>query len=101
MIATQLRFAEGAQILLDRGAAVDKANSSGETPLIRAVHLNDLPMIRLLVSKGANPNRKDLMAGLSARDYAMRDGRSQTIIDLLDSAKPKSSVPGPVQGPSV
>lgn len=101
MIATQLRFAEGAQILLDRGAAVDKANSSGETPLIRAVHLNDLPMIRLLVSKGANPNRKDLMAGLSARDYAVRDGRSQTIIDLLDSAKPKSSVSGPVQGPSL
>jgi hypothetical protein len=59
-------------------------------------------MIRLLVSKGANPlNRKDLMAGLSARDYAVRDGRSQTIIDLLDSAKPKSSVSGPVQGPSL
>jgi hypothetical protein len=33
--------------------------------------------------------------------YAVRDGRSQTIIDLLDSAKPKSSVSGPVQGPSL
>lgn len=101
MIATQLRFAEGAQTLLEHGAQVDKTNGSGETPLIRAVHLNDLPMIRLLVSKGANPNKKDLMAGLSAREYAVRDGRSQTIIDLLDSAKPKSTVSGPVQGPSL
>lgn len=101
MIATQLRFVEGAQILLNRGALVDKTNSSGETPLIRAVHLNDLPMIRLLISKGANPNKKDLMAGLSALEYAARDGRSQTIIDLLNSAKPKSSVSGPVQGPSL
>ena len=101
MIATQLRFTEGAQTLLDKGAQVDKPNGSGETPLIRAVHLNDLPMIRLLISKGANPLKKDLMAGLSARDYAVRDGRSQTIIDLLDSAKPKSTVSGPVQGPSL
>tara|TARA_B110001454_G_scaffold214247_1_gene233735 strand:- start:1401 stop:2027 length:627 start_codon:yes stop_codon:yes gene_type:complete len=100
MIAAQLRFPEGAQILLDKGAQVDKANSSGETPLIRAVHLNDVAMVRLLVFKGANPDRKDLMAGLSAREYAVRDGRSPAILDIFKSAQPKKTVTGPVQGPS-
>lgn len=100
LIAAQLRFPEGAQLLLGQRAQVDKANSSGETPLIRAVHLNDVAMVRLLVSKGANPDRKDLMAGLSAREYALRDGRSPAILDILKSAQPKKAVSGPVQGPS-
>ncbi|RXR25949.1 ankyrin repeat domain-containing protein [Sphingobium fluviale] len=100
MIAAQLRFAEGAQALLDKGAQVDKANSSGETPLIRAVHLNDVALVRLLVSKGANPDKKDLMAGLSAREYAVRDGRSPAILDIFKSAQPRKSPSGAVQGPS-
>ena len=100
MIATQLRFVEGAQILLDKGAQVDKINSGGETSLIRAVHLNDAALVRLLVSKGANPDKKDLMAGLSAREYAVRDGRSPAIIEIFKSAQPKKAMSGPVQGPN-
>lgn len=101
MLATRLRFVEGAQLLLDKGAQVDKRNSSGETPLIRAVQLRDMPLIRLLVSKGANPDIADTLAGMSARDYAVRDGRSQAIIDVLDSAKggaakKREAVQGPV-----
>lgn len=99
MLATRLRFIEGAQTLLDNGAQVDRANDSGETPLIRAVQLRDLPLIRLLVSKGANPDKADTLAGMSARDYAKRDGRSQSILDILDNAKTDSSKRGPVQGP--
>ncbi|GLS99655.1 hypothetical protein GCM10007897_10370 [Sphingobium jiangsuense] len=104
MVATRLRFLEGAQVLLDNGAQVDKANDSGETPLIRAVQLRDLPLIRLLVSKGANPDKADTLAGMTARDYARRDGRSQAILDILDSGKPAAGSAatrksGPVQGP--
>jgi len=102
MVATRLRFVEGAQVLLDSGAQVDKTNDSGETPLIRAVQLRDLPLIRLLISKGANPNKADTLAGMSAHDYAERDGRSQAILDILDNGKPGSATPGksgPVQGP--
>lgn len=102
MVATRLRFVEGAQTLLDHGAQVDKTNDSGETPLIRAVQLRDLPLIRLLVSKGANPNKADTLAGMSARDYAQRDGRSQAILDILDSGKaatPSTNKTGPMQGP--
>ena len=99
MLATQLRFIEGAQVLLENGAQVDEANDSGETPLIRAVQLRDLPLIRLLISKGANPEKADTLAGMSARDYAERDGRSQAILDILDNAKSGKAKRGPVQGP--
>lgn len=101
MLATRLRFIEGAQLLLDSGAQVDRANDGGETPLIRAVQMRDLPLIRLLVSRGANPDKRDTLAGMSARDYAIRDGRSQVILDILDSAKSKPGKSGPVQGPAL
>jgi len=99
MLSTRLRFIEGAESLLSKGAQVDKANSSGETPLIRAVQLRDMGMIRLLVKNGADPDKSDSLAGMSARDYAIRDGRSQAIIDILDSAKEKKKPSGPIQGP--
>ncbi len=101
MLATRLRFLEGAQALLDRGAQIDKANNSGETPLIRAVQIRDLPLIRLYMAHGANPDKVDALAGMSARDYAMQGGRDQAVLDLLDGGKAKAVKRGPVQGPSL
>lgn len=101
MLATRLRFAEGAEALINHGAQVDKTNDSGETPLIRAVQLRDLPMIRLLLSKGADANKRDTLAGMSAHDYASRDGRGTAILEILDGAKPKRAVSGPMQGPQL
>lgn len=100
MLATRLRYLEGADLLIQGGAQVDKANDSGETPLIRAVQLRDVALIRLLIKQGANPDKKDTLAGMSARDYAVRDGRNQSILDILDSAKPKAATSRAVQGPS-
>lgn len=100
MLATRLRFIEGAELLLEARAQVDKANDSGETPLIRAVQLHDLAMIRLLVKHGANPDKRDTLAGMSARDYATRDSRNQSVIDVLNSAKPQAATSRAVQGPS-
>jgi len=101
MLATRLRFIEGAETLLDSNAQVDKANGSGETPLIRAVQLQDIAMIRLLIKYGANPDKRDSLAGMSARDYATRDGRNPAVIDLLNSAKKTAKPSGPVQGPGL
>src|SRR3546814_8657484 len=72
MLATQLRFLDGVQLLLANGAQVDKANDRGETPLIRAVQLHDLAMVRFLIANGANPDKADTLAGMSALDYAKR-----------------------------
>lgn len=97
MIATTLRFVEGARLLVDLKANVNLANGSGETPLIRAVQLGDVQMVSMLVAAGANPDQRDLLAGMSARDYAARDQRSTSIMRELENAKPKTS--RPTQGP--
>jgi uncharacterized protein len=99
MIAAQIGFVEGAQILLRRRASVDTANSSGETPLIRAVQNRDAPMVRTLLLAGANPNKADTGAGLSARDYATRDRRSTAILRLIEDIKPEKQGAASTTGP--
>ncbi len=97
MIATQLGWTDGIQTLLARRAGVDVTNGSGESPLIRAVQNRDLASVRVLLAAGANPNRPDNAAGLSARDYATRDPRAAMILKEIVDAKPV--VKKPVQGP--
>ncbi|HEX8533371.1 MAG TPA: ankyrin repeat domain-containing protein [Allosphingosinicella sp.] len=95
IIATQLGWEEGAAALIGAGAKVDAFNSRGETPLILAVHKRNIPMIRQLLSRGADPKRADRIAGYSALDYAKRDDRSGAIVRLLESAQPAKPVAGP------
>ena len=93
-LAAQLGWVEGAELLLKYGASVDLANSRGETPLILAVGQRNLPMVRVLLAKGANPKRTDSASGLSAIDYATRDGaRSAAILKMLQAppAAPKKA----------
>ncbi|AHE56702.1 ankyrin repeat domain-containing protein [Sphingomonas sanxanigenens] len=97
MAAAQLRYVDGAQLLIARKARVNLANNSGETPLIRAVQLGDTNMVRVLVEAGADPNQRDLLAGMSAREYAQRDQRLTSILRELDAAKPQANKP--MQGP--
>jgi hypothetical protein len=96
-IASQLGWLEGADLLLQYGATPDIGNNRGETPLILAVQLRNLPMVRLLLAKGANPKKSDRAAGLSAVDYASRDGaRSAAILKLLQAPPPPAKkVAGP------
>jgi ankyrin repeat protein len=101
LAAVQLRFIEGARGLIAGGATVDKPNDNGETALIRAVQLRDIAMVRMLIAQGANPEKRDAIAGMSARDYAVRDGRTPGLIQALDAAKPASAAGAKVQGPSL
>ena len=85
-LAAQLGWLEGAELMLNYGASVDLANVRGETPLILAVAQRNLPMVRLLLGKGANPKKTDRSTGLSAIDFAVRDGaRSAAILKLLQA----------------
>ena len=92
MLATQLSWADGAQLLIDRKALVDATNRSGETALIRAVQLRNSEMVRLLMKAGANADKQDSVAGYSARDYALQDGRGSAILAIIESGG-KSEVP--------
>ncbi len=100
MIASQIGFLEGAQQLLKYRAAVDLANSAGETPLITAVQNRNAALVRLLLVAGANPNKADSSAGLSARDYATRDRRSAAILKIIEETRPAKNT-GAVAGPKL
>ncbi len=97
MHAALLNFTEGAEELLNAKAPVDQANRRGETPLILAVQTKNVAMVRLLMRRGANPDRADHVAGMSARDYAKRDDRTGQIVALLDA---RSDAPQRDLGPS-
>ncbi len=84
MLATQLRFVDGAKILLANNADVNDTNKQGETALIRAVQFRDSELVRLLLANGADPDLPDTLAGLSARDYAKRDRRAASILAEIE-----------------
>ena len=103
VLASNLGFIEGVELLVARQARVDEANDTGETPLISAVHRRNLALVRILLKAGANPDRAD-NSGRSARDYAELMGRSTPIfaeIDAVPRAPRGQRAAQPTYGPSL
>jgi len=84
-------------LLLTFKANPNLANQSGQTPLILAVNARNEAIARTLIAKGADPDQPDNMAGLSARDYALRDSRNPMMIQLFKDTPKKAhaQVAGP------
>jgi hypothetical protein len=99
LIAARLNYEDGAELLLAARASVDLANNAGETALIRAVENGNYTLAKLLLLEGADPDKPDHIAGLSARDYAKRDSRNPNLVKLL--ADTPAAKPKPKQGPSL
>lgn len=74
--------------LVSRRVKVDAANRMGETALIIAVQQRQRDTVELLLAVGADPDKSDSAAGLSARDYATRDSRSRDLLKLIENRKP-------------
>ena len=87
IVAAQLGWMEGAEILLARRANANLGNSRGETPLMFAVQRRDMPMVRLLLQNRADPNQTDHVSGNSAIDYARQDNRAAAILRLLENPR--------------
>jgi ankyrin repeat protein len=100
ILAVNSGFAEGVSILITYRANVNLANSAGETPLIRAVQLRDMETVRILLDAKADPDQTDIIAGLSARDYASQDPRMPTAIAKALAAAPRSETKA-VAGPKL
>ena len=97
MIAARLGYIEGVATMLTAKAAVDATNRQGETALIIAVQNRHLQAVKRLLEAGASPTHTDNASGLSARDYAVRDRRSNEMLRLLDTVKKKPVfVAGPI-----
>jgi uncharacterized protein len=95
ILAANTGFTDGIRVLLAYKANVNARNSSGETPIIKAVQAASLPAVRVLMEAGADPNRTDSVAGLSAKDYAARDRRLGAIGKLLEAPAKKPEAVGP------
>ncbi len=91
IIAAQIGWLDGAEILLARRANANLGNSRGETPLIYAVQRRDMPMVRLLLQYRADPNQTDHVAGNSAIDYARQDNRATAILRMLEGTRQPTS----------
>jgi ankyrin repeat protein len=89
--AARVGFDSAVEWLLGLGARVDASNRMGETPLIIAVQQRNIPIIRLLLARGADPDKTDHAAGYSARDYAQRDTRAREILKMIEDKKPKAT----------
>ena len=101
ILAAQLGWLDGAEILLDRHASANLGNNRGETPLIFAVQRRDMAMVRLLLQHRADPNETDHVAGNSAIDYARQDPRAVAILHVLEGTRQPSAaqITGPA-GPT-
>ena len=89
--ASRVGFEQAVEWLLSLGAKVDADNKMGETPLIIAVQQRQLPIVRVLLRAGADPDKSDAAAGYSARDYARRDPRAREILKMIEDKKPKAA----------
>ena len=97
MIAARSGYSEGLAAMLGARATVDATNRQGETALIIAVQNHHVQAVKRLLEAGADPARTDSSSGLSAREYAARDRRSNEILKLIDTVKKKPVfVAGPV-----
>ena len=67
MIASRIGFDDAAQWMVENGARVDATNRRGETALIIAIQQRQPRMVELLLKAGANPDKADHAAGLTAR----------------------------------
>ena len=89
VLACNLNFTEGVEVLVGNGARVDESNNSGETPLITAVHNRNIGMMRALLKAGADADRAD-NSGRTARDYARLTGNPALLNVIESDAKPAS-----------
>ncbi|QIG55458.1 ankyrin repeat domain-containing protein [Altererythrobacter sp. BO-6] len=95
-LAVTLGYLEGVEALIKAGAQIEVTNNAGETPLIAAVHRRDAALIRLLLEKGANPDRSD-NSGRTARDYASLMTGNSTILaefERADTARKEKGASG-------
>jgi ankyrin repeat protein len=94
--ASRLGLETPVEWLIQAGARIDDKNRMGETALIVAVQRRQVPIVKLLLAQGADPDKADAAAGYSARDYAKRDGRNPEILKLIEATHKKPAV-GPAR----
>ena len=83
-VAIKFKRRDVVSLCLDKGFELNATKRrSGITPLMLAACFNDIAIIDLLLSSGADINQRDAQ-GMSAKDYAKRLGQKK-VVEFLDS----------------
>jgi ankyrin repeat protein len=69
-----------AEALLNHGATIDARDAKGQTPLRRAINCRQLPIVRLLVQREADPHAAD-RRGVTPLDVARTVEMKQALAD--------------------
>lgn len=78
---------EVTQLLVEKGADIQKANSRGETPLLSAMRNGKYETAKYLISKGAMLDAKD-RAGNTLLSYAMKAKKEDLALQAITSGIP-------------
>ncbi len=71
------RHTEIIALLLEHHAFIDATSPNGTTPLMMAAHYGSEQAVQLLLNEGADPTLRNQL-GLTAADFALRVGRTQS-----------------------
>ena len=82
MLAVEFNMNEAAEILIDFGDLVDGVNCFSETPLMRALEMNNPEAVRILMKAGANPDLESVKYEC-AFYYASRYGDMARFDELM------------------
>lgn len=80
-----------AEILETKTYPIDELNEKGETPLLIAVHNNQIELAKKLIDAGANVNIQDNIAD-SPYLYAGAEGRTEILAYMLSHSEPDQSI---------
>jgi uncharacterized protein len=85
-----LHFAKDAataRALIARGADVNAAGRSEDTPLIQAARRGQKDVLEVLIAAGADLHRVDSIGGGTALDWAVRNGHEECAAVLRAAMK--------------
>lgn len=76
---------EIARILCDAGAGVHAENDPGDTPIITAAEWDNLPLCLLLISRGADPDKKnhDMQSAYTQVGFGFEENEENGELDLF------------------
>lgn len=84
-------LAKVAEILKAKTESIDEVNDKNETPLMIAVHNNQIEIAKKLIDAGANVNKQDTIED-SPYLYAGAEGRTEILTYMLAHSTPDQSI---------
>ncbi len=85
--------AEKVRSAIEAGADLNQTNKGGNTPLMSAAAQGSLPMVKLLLEKGADLNQKSIQSGYNATYFSASAQQPEVLEYLISQGESSTRVP--------